>query len=490
MPQSSANTPSANTPDPPNPISFNDVKRVFGKGLDLRKHDDLNDFHGVGYWDTTYPYAAGKFNATLETQLSLQDFYSKSAIDPVVPGKLEDYQPGGPRYVEVPPFRKFVVIDLWGAGGGGGAGDHDGTPPPGGNGGASTFSITIGGGTFSLTSNGGGGGTGGYRYGNQNGSGGGGGGTTSSGTIIGNRFYNIGGSSGSGGDAGNGRGGNGGSAPYGGAGGPRGGSREGSGNPIDGKPGFIPGGGGGGGGSSDFQSGKNANPNRAAGGGGGSGSYQRLYLTRSQITPKTRIVYSVGAGGAGSIVPRNRSLGNGGSGASGGFRLFYDRTETPIINYQKILINDWAYHFGGCFGAGYNDLTLHVSTSIFTINGRQVSTIGGIILSVTGAAADYTVASPGYAGRWSSAGHTSVTDPNYYYNSGVMLADTPFQNHTSGWWSAYAAGRDNMAFRTIAQWDGTRGILSVTVQGDCKGGKHRAYDIATVYPTISWSGIP
>lgn len=485
----SNNNPSANTPDPPNPISINDVKRVFGKGQDKFKNDDLNDFHGIAYWDTFYPYKKGKFEPTFDTQLSLQDFYSKTSEDPVIPGKLEDYTPGGPKAIDVPVFRNFIVIDVWGAGGGGGAGDHDGTPAPGGTGGASSFGGTIGGSTFTVTSNGGAGATGGYRYGNQNGSGGGGGTFANTGTVVGTFVNRQNGNSGAGGDAGAGRGGNGGASPSGGAGGLRGGSKEPT-KTIHGKPGNAPGGGGGGGGSSDFQSGKNANPNRAAGGGGGGGAYQRLYITRAQITPGTKLIYTIGAGGSGTVVPNNRSLGNGAAGSSGGFRLFYDKTDAPLINYQKILISDWAYHFGGCFGAGYNDLYLHIASSAFTVHGKTTGAAGGIMLTVTGAAADYTVASPGYAGRWSPAGHTSVADPNYYYNSNIMLNGSPFQDFTSPWWSSYAAGRDNMAFRIITNWDDSRGILEITIEGDCKGGRNKAYQIGDpIFPTIGWSGI-
>ena len=583
---------SANTPDPPNPIDILDIRRVFGYGNNRSPGDDLNDYHGVSYYETFYPYRAGKFNSTADTPLSFNDFYSKTSEDPVIPGKYEDYTPGGPKSVTIPPFRNFIILDIWGAGGGGGAGDHDTTPATASSGTSSYITTKIGADEFTITSNGGGGGTGGYRYGNQSGSGGGGGTYASTGTVIGTFKDRINGNSGNGADAGSGSGGRGGNSPYytfltktyemfladnpsislstfntvlpyytsntqrtftssgttikyyslyrkpdysglrywclqyqsdpinftknfyygigtsdnqyydykysrgvrpalldngsysdfidvnivGGNGGS-------AGVVNDGGRGGAPGAGGGGGGYSDFQSGKNANPNRAAGGGGGSGAYQRLYLTRAQVTPGTRIVYGVGAGGARAT----GNLGSGGVGASGGFRLFYDKHDKPEITYKKLLVSDWEYHFAGCYGVGWNDLYLYVSSSAFSLGSKSVGSAGGIMLSVTGAAADYTVASPGYDGYWKPSGHTAVPDPNYIYGSNVMLNGTPFQDYTSPWWSAYRAGRDNTCFRIITNWNDATGILSITVECSGKGGASNSLQtVGVIKPTITW----
>lgn len=308
-----ASNKSANTPDPGQPISINDVKRVFGRGLGKTPGDDLNDFHGVSYWSTTYPFAAGKFNATLETQLSLEDFYSKTSVDPVQPGTFIDYSAGANKTFTIPVFRREISVAIWGAGGGAGAADHDSVKPAGGAGGTSTIVV----GTSTLTATGGGGGTSGYRYGNQNGSGGGGGVASNTGAFNVKTIVKTNGKSGGNGDAGNGRGANGGSAPNGGAGGARGAHNI---NNKNGYPGTAPGGGGGSGGYSDFKSGKNANPDRAAGGSGGSGAYAVLTFRRHDITPGTVIRYTIGSGGAGS----SGNHGNGAAGASGGFKATWD----------------------------------------------------------------------------------------------------------------------------------------------------------------------
>lgn len=581
---------SANTPDPPNPIDILDIRRVFGNGNNQTPGDDLNDYHGVAYYETVYPYRAGKFNSTANTPLSFNDFYSKSAIDPVVPGKYEDYTAGGPRYITVPPFRNFIILDIWGAGGGGGAGDHDNVPSTASSGTASYFATKIGANSFTVTSSGGAGGTGGYRYGNQNGSGGGAGTYANTGAVTGTFKNRTNGNSGDNADAGNGAGGRGANSPYysgltktyemfladnpsislstfntvlsyyntaiprtfvnsgvtikyyslnrkpdydglrywclqyqsdvinftknfyygigtsdnqyldykysraprptlldngsssdfidnnitGGNGGT-------ASTNSNGGRGGAPGAGGGGGGYSDFQSGKNANPDRAAGGGGGSGAYQRLYLTRAEITPGTKITYGVGAGGAGAT----GNHGNGGPGSAGGFRLFYDSHDRPEITYKKLLVSLWEYQFAGCY-IGWNDLYLHISSNAFTIDGKTTGTAGGIILSVTGVAADFGVATPGYAGYWKSSGHTTAP-ANYYYNSSIVLNGSPFQNYTSPWWSAYKAGRDNTAFRVITNWNEPAGILTITVQGSGKGGSSISLQtINTVTPAISW----
>jgi len=301
----------ADTPSSGN-ISIIDIRTVFGYGNNQTPGDDLNDYHGVAYFDTFYPFNRGKFNTTINGSLSFSDFYSKTNIDPAPAGSTLITTPGSSTFT-VPVFRNTFSVEVWGAGGGGGAGHHDYTPPSGAGGGSSSIQVPKIDGAYLATATGGGGGGSGYRYGNQNGGGGGGGTTSQSGVTTGCTITALNGNGGAGGDAGNGRGGAGGSAPYGGAGGysAANAQRGGNGNP--------PGGGGGSGGDSDFQSGKNANPNRSAGGGGGSGGYVRIDVPRSKITPGMIVLYTIGSGGAGSQ-PSN-SQGSGGDGGPGGVRF-------------------------------------------------------------------------------------------------------------------------------------------------------------------------
>jgi hypothetical protein len=203
---------SANTPDPPNPIDILDIRRVFGNGNNQTPGDDLNDYHGVAYFETFYPYRAAKFSSS-NNPLSFDDFYSKTSVDPAIPGSFEDYTPGS-RTFKIPPFRVNVVVELWGAGGGGSGGNHDYTPASGASGGSSSMVVSKNNGNFNATVTGGGGGTGGYRYGNQNGSGGGGGTVSQSGNTSGCVVISSNGNSGSNGDAGNGVGGDGANSPY------------------------------------------------------------------------------------------------------------------------------------------------------------------------------------------------------------------------------------------------------------------------------------
>jgi hypothetical protein len=98
------------------------------------------------------------------------------------------------------------------------------------------------------------------------------------------------------------------------------------------------------------------------------------------------------------------------------------------------------YPFGGCAGAGWTGLKLFIDNQ------------DGVKLSVTGASADYKRTGPANA-------------------SGILLSKTTIftaGTHTSGWWSAYAYGRDNMSFRVTTVWNGT--ILTWTVEGNCKAG--------------------
>ena len=294
------------------PISLLDVRSVFGYGNNLSPGDDLNDYHGVPYFDAEYPYNRGRFNATASSQLSLDDFRNKTNVDPAAPGSYSDNSVGSRTY-PVPVFRTTLTVEVWGGGGGGGAGHHDYTPPAGTSGSSSSIAVGKLNGLFQATATGGGGGGSGYRYGNQNGSGGGGGIHYFSGVTTGCTVTTLNGNGGAGGDAGNGRGGAGGSAPYGGGGGSSASDSNRGGN------GNAPGGGAGSGGYSDFQSGKNANPNRSAGGGGGSGGYVKIDVPRSLITPGMLIAYTIGGGGTGS--QPSGAQGSGGDGASGGIKI-------------------------------------------------------------------------------------------------------------------------------------------------------------------------
>jgi len=135
-------------------------------------------------------------------------------------------------------------------------------------------------------------------------------------------------------------------------------------------------------------------------------------------------------------------------------------TPVPQVPTISFIISPYSYHFGGCYGTGWNDLYCEIDPT------------NGLYFSINGAAADYTVASPGYTGYWSPNGHTTVANPTTV--SGVMkhqmvsAANFFAASHDSGWISFYSAGRDNLAFRAVTTWDGT--TYTVKCYGDCKGG--------------------
>ena len=135
-------------------------------------------------------------------------------------------------------------------------------------------------------------------------------------------------------------------------------------------------------------------------------------------------------------------------------------TPVPQVPTTTFLVSNYAYHFGGCYGTGYNDLYCEIDPT------------NGIRLSITGAAADYTVADPGYAGQWSPNGHTTVTNPSTtgIYTQKTMCPAANFfaATYDSGWISFYAEGRDNLAFKVKSSWNGT--TYTINVYGDCKGG--------------------
>ena len=482
--------PNANTPDPPDPISLEEIYKVFGPGLDDNKGYDLFDYRGLQYWETFFPFRKDKFSSNTESEISIEDFYSKTSSDPVSPGWYLDFDVTADKSIKCPPFRRKIKFEIWGAGGGGGAGDHDATPATAARGANSSITYTLTTGT-TLTANagGGGGGTGGYRYGDQNGSGGGGGIGT---TVVGQ--------SGSNGNAGGGKGGNGGSANTGslafnpayagyGAGGVGDTNKNGT-------AGVQPGGGGGGGGSSDFQSGKNANPNRAAGGGGGSGGYSKIILTRSQLAPQSPISYKIGAGGLGAT----GNLGNGGRGAAGGIRVSwdYDPADTTTTD---ILISQWKYPFEEWENVGWNDLYLTVGTSKFT-RGSLASGIittgndGGIILWLTGAKCGTSI-----LGGFQTSGHKAYGNPagsiaaaklmldgNPLYVNKLNL-DRRLSYKSKNWEDFFKAqkGDDKLSFKIETGFDGT--TFFIKVYGNGKGGKGNEGFIKTIYPNIYFPSL-
>jgi hypothetical protein len=161
------------------------------------------------------------------------------------------------------------------------------------------------------------------------------------------------------------------------------------------------------------------------------------------------------------------NTGNTGTFPSGQISLtnFYNTTGTqqiPIIPYQNILVTQWAYHMGGCYGTGVNNLYV------------QIGSYYGITATATGWAADYTVASPGYEGNWSPSGWTPggsvITNSTLATVSQFINTSTgfPYSNYTGAGQNTYADGRDTNAIRVVTAWDGTN--FTLTIQYDCKGG--------------------
>ena len=147
------------TPDSGSPISLNDIHRVFGKGNEPGSNGfELDNYNNIPYWDSFFPYNPGVFPSS---QLQLSDFYSKHALDPIIPGVFNDNTPGTNKTFIVQPFRTFLLVEMWGAGGGGGGGGYNFSLP----GVSGTSSILSG----FMEAGGGTRGTSGVRRGNQNG---------------------------------------------------------------------------------------------------------------------------------------------------------------------------------------------------------------------------------------------------------------------------------------------------------------------------------
>jgi hypothetical protein len=300
------------TPDPGQPISLTNIYDVFGKGNEPASPGlELDNYNGVRYWSSFYPFAQGRFPET--GQLQLSDFYGKCALDPVIPGTITDYTPGINKTFKIPPFRRYVLVEMWGAGGGAGAGDYSNYY----NGSNGTATRVFG--VIGINAGGGVGGSAGMRQGNQSGAGGAGGTWSLSynnlpaGVITGG----TNGAPGGNGSAGAGRGSNGGNSPNGGTGGVYGGNGTSNYNGRNaGFNGNPPGGGGGSGGYTD----NSKKPSRSAGGAGGGGAYAYFICERSQIQFGQILNYDVGAGGAGGI----GNQANGGTGAGGAIKFTWD----------------------------------------------------------------------------------------------------------------------------------------------------------------------
>ena len=159
--------------------------------------------------------------------------------------------------------------------------------------------------------------------------------------------------------------------------------------------------------------------------------------------------------------------GTSGTFSSGAITMsdFYNKTGTiqvPIIPYQNILVYQWGYHLGGCYGTGINNLYV------------QIGSYYGITATATGWAADYTVVSPGYIGNWSPSGWTaggSVVTTNTLATVSQFINTAngfPISSYTGSGVNTYSAGRDTNALRVVTSWDGTN--FTLTIQYDCKGG--------------------
>jgi len=158
--------------------------------------------------------------------------------------------------------------------------------------------------------------------------------------------------------------------------------------------------------------------------------------------------------------------GNSGTFSSGQIAMsdFYNKTGTqqiPIIPYQNILVNQWGYHMGGCYGTGVNNLYV------------QIGSYYGITATATGWAADYG-AQGSSEGNWSPNGWTpggsvitnnTLATVNQFINTSTGF---PYANFTGNGVNTYASGRDTNALRAITSWDGA--TFTLTIQYDCKGG--------------------
>lgn len=232
-------------------LSLQEINTEFGLGT------NLNAYRGVRWW--TDDNTTGTFNSS---NISFNEFYSKRATSPVVPGSA-NYTTAG-TFTFTVPVHNTLVVELWGGGAAGGSTDGSSNNLNGSPGGNSNWD------TSTLVANGGQG---------NSGQTGGAGGSGSGGTT------NTTGGNGANGTAGSpGRGGNGGAGANGGAGGVgvTGGT---AGN------GTAPGGGGGG-------TCRNLRFGGTGKGGGGGGGYTTRTYSAGTYAAGSSVTVVVGAGGA------------------------------------------------------------------------------------------------------------------------------------------------------------------------------------------------
>lgn len=258
-------------------LSMSAINAEFGRGY------GLNSYRGVR-WYTPGSLTTGTFSSG---QISMSDFYGKSASDPATTNSLA-WGPGTYSFT-IPLFRNNLAYRVWGGGGGGGSGYGNGDGAVSGYGnGAPGGDSYIGFPTPAHARAGGGGQTGGWRY----------------------RTYGAPGAGGlaSGGNQLNNNGGNGSfyTAGNGGAG------SQGGSNALvpnaSGTDGGYPGAGGGGGQNDDYRG------YWSIGGGGGGGAYVQGFYLPGQLTPGTVVTIIVGVGGAGGPTQIGGVGGNGGAG--------------------------------------------------------------------------------------------------------------------------------------------------------------------------------
>lgn len=337
--------PTANTPSTGQPISIDDIRIVFGLGNNLNTGDDLDDFHGIYYYDTFYPYARGRFNTAAGSPLTLSDFYDKSAIDPAQPGFFYDDTAGVNKTYTLPVFRNSIQIAMWGAGGGGGSGFYKTDLSTSGSNGSNTLVS----GTFSNNTNftitAAGGISGKSNTPSKDGAAGAGGSTAITPSFASPNFTGTltNGNAGSAGSTQRAifKSGAGASAssitvtsPYGlivtYTGGTGGAAVSGNAVDINGNKGSsLTGPGAGGSGGAWRYNTQSIGTRQIAGGGAGSGATVFARISRLAITPGSILTYTVGAGGAGGVTtgfnPSGTELavGTGGNGSNGAILIIW-----------------------------------------------------------------------------------------------------------------------------------------------------------------------
>jgi len=241
-------------------LFYSEINDEFLVGYDLDQYRDRRWYLSLD--DPSWDSNQGLGNFTTY-DLSFYQFYSKRAIDPVVPGQLYYGSPGYYTW-PVPANRNGITIEGWGAGGGT-------------NGGPSGENTTINAGNYYMVAGGGGtAGAGGRRYGAP---------PAGGGTWSGNVDVGINGEDGSWSSA-YGNGGKGGDSPRGGTGGAPRGVNQGN------NPGNAPGGGASGVSGRDYS--KYPAFGFSSGGGGGAYVSATVPLKRGAL-----VAFNVGNGYSG-----------------------------------------------------------------------------------------------------------------------------------------------------------------------------------------------